>query len=326
MPASRALLTGGAGFLGANLARRLVADGHEVHLLLRPGSDRWRLTGLEASLAIHEGDLADPAAVAVAVASARPRWVFHLAAHGAYSWQRDATRMVRTNVVGFANLLDATFDAGCDAVVNTGTSSEYGAGGDRPPEGQPLRPTTHYAATKATATWIAAQAAHRDGRHIPTLRPYSTYGPWEEPGRLMPTLLLRALDGGWPGLASPDSAHDFIHVDDVVDAYLLVAGARGDDPAPVYNAGTGRQTALRDLVDIVAARLDVKAAPAWGAYPDRPWDTTAWVADASRLRGLGWAPRVSLEDGVVSMAAWLAKHRDVYAARMATPPGGPGAG
>src|SRR5260370_39367375 len=104
--AKRALVTGGTGFVGANLVRRLLAEGHEVGLLVRKGHDPWRLADVSARVHWIEASLAERAALASAVADFRPRWVFHLTAHGAYSWQIDPLAILRMNGLGPAILLD----------------------------------------------------------------------------------------------------------------------------------------------------------------------------------------------------------------------------
>ena len=91
---TRALVTGAAGFVGANVARRLLADGHDVHLLDRPGSRQWRIADLTAHANLHEADLEDPDAVTRVLEEARPEWIFHLAARGAYSWQGDVREIL----------------------------------------------------------------------------------------------------------------------------------------------------------------------------------------------------------------------------------------
>ena len=121
----RVLITGGSGFVGANLTRRSLRDGHEVHLLLRPGHDDWRLRDLDGQLFRHAVDVTVREAVAAAVAAIRPEWVFHLAAYGAYSWQEDLDRMLRTNVLGTVYLVRSAVRHGAEAIVNTGSSSEY---------------------------------------------------------------------------------------------------------------------------------------------------------------------------------------------------------
>ena len=119
----RILITGGSGFIGACLARRLVAEGHDVHLLLRPQANLWRLAGLEGRFTIQRADLGDAPAVSRAVQACRPGLVFHLATHGAYPFQKDRADILVTNLLGTANLLAALENHDYRALVHTGSSS-----------------------------------------------------------------------------------------------------------------------------------------------------------------------------------------------------------
>ena len=159
----RVVVTGAAGFIGANVARRLLEDGYEATLMTGPGSDCWRLAEVEGSAPVVQLDLADGDAVAKAVSAARPEWILHLAAHGAYSWQTDRAAILRTNVVGTANLLEAARQADVEAFVNTGSSSEYGLKGRAPTEEDPLEPNSTYAVAKASATMLCRHVAEADG-------------------------------------------------------------------------------------------------------------------------------------------------------------------
>lgn len=305
----RALVTGGAGFVGASLARRLLRDGHDVHLLVRPGSDLWRLAELRGDARLHEASLEDADGLRRAVRDARPDWIFHLAAHGAYAWQTDAERMIRTNVGGLVHLVDAAAERGFQALVNAGSSSEYGFRASPPREDEPLAPNSLYAVTKAAATHLCRFTALARGLRMPTLRLYSVYGPWEEPGRLMPALVLHGLERKLPPLASPTTAHDFVEVEDVVDAFVRAASEPGDGPDAIYNVGTGVQTSLERLVGIARAVLGIPEQPAWGSMPARPWDTASWVADPGRIgTALGWKATRSVEEGIAGLASWLAAH------------------
>ncbi len=313
----RALITGGTGFVGSNLVRRLLVDGHEVHLLLRPGARRWRLQGLEPDLQLHTADLRDGEAVASVLARARVECVFHLGVHGAYSFETDPSEMVLTNVLGTANLLRAALKAGCGVIVNAGSSSEYGKKDHPAREEEALEPNSYYAVTKAAATWLCRQAAREEGLLAPTLRLYSVYGPYEDPRRLMPTLVAHALEGKWSPLAQPDIAHDYVYVDDVVEAYLLAATTPGQDPGAVYNVASGRQTSLAQLVEVARHCFCVTAEPSWGSYPARPWDTAVWTGATERIQAaLGWAPRHSLEQGLRAMAAWMEEQPEVRRAAL----------
>jgi nucleoside-diphosphate-sugar epimerase len=302
----RALVTGAAGFVGANLARRLLAEGHEVHALVRPGGDRWRLGELGADVAVREADLRDADAVSAAFAAARPDAVFHLGTRGAYSWQAEAREILETNVLGTANVLDACVRADT-ALVNTGSSSEYGFKDHAPAENEPLEPTSVYGVAKAAATLLCSSVARDRGIAVTTLRLYSVYGPWEEPGRFVPALAEAAIRGTLPALGSPSSARDFVWIGDVVEAYLLAASAPGE--GTVYNVGSGRQTTLAEAVEAARRVLGVAEEPSWGSMADRSWDTDVWVAEISKIeRELGWRPAVAFDEGLARTAEWL--HND----------------
>jgi nucleoside-diphosphate-sugar epimerase len=301
----RALVTGATGFVGANLARRLLRDGHEVHLLIRPDHARWRIEAIRRDARLHQADLADAEGVRGVVGRVRPDWVFHLAAYGAYPAEADLPRMVQTNIVGTMSLVQACLETGFEAFVNSGSSSEYGFKDHAPGETAFLEPNSHYAVTKASATLFCRHAALRERAPIRTLRLYSVYGPYEEPTRLMPTLVAHGLRGELPPLVDPDVARDYVYVGDVEEAYLLAAGGSDQPPGAVYNVGTGVQTSLREVVATARRLMGIRAEPRWGTMPPRPWDTTVWVADRRAIEAaLGWRPRHTLEQGLASMIEW----------------------
>ncbi|MDQ1377393.1 MAG: hypothetical protein QOE15_1566 [Acidimicrobiaceae bacterium] len=302
----RVVLTGATGFIGANLARRLLTDGHEVSVFLRPGCSFWRIEDIRGDLRVVDVDLQDEAGVATALRQVRPDWIFNLAAHGAYPWQSELRAMLMTNVLGTVHLLEAAVATGFEAFVQTGTSSEYGAKDHSPPEAEWLEPNSHYAVTKASATMFCRYTGQATGLGVRTLRLYSVYGPWEEPTRLMPTLVMRGLAGELPGLVSPATARDYIYVDDVVDACLAAAAAPGQEPGAVYNVGTGRQSSLREVVELVRAEMGITAEPVWGSMAPRSWDTDVWVADSGQIRAqLGWQPSHALPEGFRLLVGWL---------------------
>jgi nucleoside-diphosphate-sugar epimerase len=281
------LVTGAGGFVGANLVRRLLGEGRRVTALVRPGADPWRLAGLDAD--VVEADVRERGSVPAGFDA-----VFHLAAHGAYSWQDDEAAIRDTNVLGTENVLAA---AGGARVVVAGSSSEYGLKAHPPAEDEPLEPNSAYAAAKAEAT---ARALDHEAV---VLRLYSAYGPWEEPNRLVPTLLARGLEGELPPLVSPRVARDFVHVDDVCEAFVLALGA---ERGRVYNVGSGRQTSVAEVVEVATRLLALDAEPQWGSMPDRAWDTETWVANPERIRReLGWEARIGLEEGLRRTLEWL---------------------
>lgn len=316
--AKRILITGATGFVGAHLARRLLREGHDVHALVRPGYTGWRIASIRADLRLHELDMGDTDALNARVADIRPEWVFHLAVHGAYSSQTALRQMVQTNIVGTFNLVEACLNTGFEAFINTGSSSEYGFKDHAPDEGEWVDPNSDYAVTKAAATQFCRHRAIKQNAHIVTLRLYSVYGPYEDPARLMPTLIRHGFRGELPPLVNPDIARDYVYTDDVDDAYLLAATTDVGRGA-VYNVGTGVQTTLREAVAVARQALNIPAEPQWGTMPDRQWDTSVWVANPARIqRELGWRPRVPFADGFRRMADWLREqpaYHEVYGIR-----------
>lgn len=312
-------MTGAGGFVGANLVRRLAADGHEVVAAVRPASDLWRLAAPGSSARLKGVDilpleLTDERAVERAVDEARPQWAFHLAAHGAYSWQTDSREIVRTNVLGTVNLVEACRASGCEALVNAGSSSEYGFKDHPPDEEEPLEPNSEYAVAKAAATLYCRHLARAGPMRIVTLRLYSVYGPFEDPGRLIATLAVRGLRGELPPLADPEVARDFVAVEDALEAFLA-AIRPGPRPGAVYNVGSGRQTSIEEVVSVARRQLGIAARPDWGSAPRRRWDTTTWVASTRRIvTDLGWRPQTTLEDGFERMVAWLRDSPEVWPA------------
>ena len=148
-------------------------------------------------------DMADAEETAAVLRAVRPDWVFHLAAYGAYSSQTNIHQMVSTNLINTINLVQASLQAGVEAFINTGSSSEYGFKSFAPHEREWLDPNSHYAVTKAAATLYCRQMAQTHPMKITTLRLYSVFGPFEEPTRLIPTLIMQGFAGKLPPLVSP---------------------------------------------------------------------------------------------------------------------------
>lgn len=314
MTAKRAVLTGATGFVGANLTRRLLRDGHDVHLLVRRGFATWRIADIRPDIHLHELDLGDAAATAQTIADIRPDWIFHLAAYGAYSTQTDVGRVYQTNLHATINLLEACLKTGFESFINTGSSSEYGFKDHAPNEKEWVDPNSYYAASKVAATLYCRYSAQRHKAHVATLRLYSVYGAYEEPTRLIPTLIIKGLKGEWPPLVNPNIARDYVYCDDVNDAYLAAATQSEPEPGAVYNIGTGVQTSLREVVDAARAIMHITAEPAWGTMPDRQWDTNVWVSDPTAIRdALGWRARQTFMDGLRQTVDWFRAHPDMIA-------------
>ncbi len=311
----RVLLTGAAGFVGAVLTRRLLRDGHEVHVLLKSSSNSWRIDGLP-ELRRHEVDLRDEERLRTLAESVRPEVIFHLAAHGAYSYQTDPDGIIQTNFLGTWNLLKATARVDYEVFVNAGSSSEYGFKDFAMRETDLLEPNSYYSVAKCAQTLVCQHFAHAERRPVNTLRLFSAFGPYEEPTRLIPTIVRRCLANQPLELVSRDIARDFVYVEDVVDAFLCIdqlARLSGE----IINIGTGVQSTIGDVVQTVRGYTGSSSECRWGAMPARIWDAKTWVADCSKsVRVLGWRPRTTLEAGLQGTVDWIRSEEEAPRARV----------
>lgn len=218
--------------------------------------------------------------------------------------------MLATNVRCTSALLSGAREVDA-AVIHSGSSSEYGYKDHPPREDEFVEPNSMYAVTKVAATHLCRLAA-ATGVRAATLRLYSIYGRWEEPGRLIPTLVHRCLHGGWPPLVGPDTARDFVWVDDACDAFVRAASGELGSDGPVFNIASGVQTTLADVVAAAQDVFDVTTEPQWGSMPARAWDTSTWIGDpTTAARVLGWVAETSLGDGLHKMASWLHEHPEL---------------
>jgi nucleoside-diphosphate-sugar epimerase len=306
----KTILTGASGFVGANLAEKLVNNGHEVHLFLRSGYQTWRIKHLLPYIQIHTVNLLDQESLTAIIKSIRPNWIFHLATFGAYSWQDNSIEAINTNYLSTVNLIEASMKTGFESFINTGSSSEYGEKDHAPKEDEYLEPNSYYATTKAAATLFCRYTAQRTQNPIFTLRLYSVYGHYEDPNRLIPALITKGFKGKLPPLVHPEVARDFIFSEDICSAYLFVASSAGRLPAgSVYNVGTGVQTSIREIVSITREVFSISEEPTWGTMENRSWDTNIWVANNAKLCHAGWSPAYDFRTGYLRTIEWFNQNR-----------------
>lgn len=303
------LLTGAAGFIGANLSRQLLKEGHEVHAILRETSNLWRIEDIVEEMNIHKADLSSANAVHAIVEKVNPKLVFHLAAYGGYHMQQDKQQIIASNVVGTTNLLNAAKKAKVECFVNTGSSSEYGFKDKPMHETDLAQPVNFYGVSKVFSTLLCSYAWLVEKVPTVTLRLFSVYGYFEEQHRLVPYIINCCLKKQQPKLASPRSVRDFVFIEDVVEAYLL-ASKKQEAFGEAINIGSGKQHSVGDVVETVCSLCKAAIVPLWGAEQPRPTELKNWVADITKAKKvLGWKPKHELREGLLKTIKW---HRSGY--------------
>ena len=309
MGSRRVLVTGGAGFIGSALVRRLVADGSRVSVLIRPGGSMERLEGIDG-LQVCAGDLRNAEAVAAAVKVSSPEMVYHLASTSFNQGQATAQDHFETIAGGTLHLLEALKDRAGLRMVATGSAAEYGSGAGLR-ENQPLRPGTVLGAAKVAAFHLLQVSAQTAGLQPVTLRLFTPYGPGEHPRRLIPHVISCALAGQDIPLTAGEQERDFVYLDDVVDA-LLMAASPAVAGGSVFNIGSGQGTRVRDVVERVLGLMGHPVPARFGAVPTRTDEIMQMSADITAAQAqLGWSPRVPLEEGLRRSIAWFAERRQM---------------
>ncbi|MCR4329763.1 MAG: NAD-dependent epimerase/dehydratase family protein [Candidatus Roizmanbacteria bacterium] len=305
-------VTGASGFIGSCMVRRLVNEGNNVHILLRPQANLWRIQDILSQVTVHSADFSKEKELVRIIKKSRPSIIYHFAAYGAYPNQQDGRSAIKTNIEGTWNLLKATEKYDYELFVNTGSSSEYGFKDKPMKETDILEPASYYATTKAAQTLMCAYEARKLNKPIVTIRPFSVYGPYEEPTRFMPQLMNCLYSQKTMKLVDPSIARDFIYIDDILDAYMAVSYLQ-KYPGEVFNIGTGIQSSLETVVQKAFKITKVSTVCDWGSMPKRIWDATTWVADIAKSKKLlQWKPQTSLTKGLLLFWQWYKKNHILY--------------
>lgn len=312
MKIDRILITGATGFVGACLTRRLVSLPGKIHVIVRQSSNLWRIKDLTDKINLHYADLTDIISLSKIVQKIKPEIIFHLATYGGYHFQQDANKIFEINLTGTKNLLTALSTVGFKAMINTGSSSEYGIKKQPMSEDDLLEPVTEYGVSKAAVTLYCQAVARRNNLPVCTLRLFSPYGFFEEAQRLIPSVILACLSGRDPELSSKKSVRDFVFIEDVIDAYLKMASAC-DLTGQIFNIGSGKEYSVEEVVKKIIVLTGKKVSPRWGGVKNPRLEPTTWVADISKTRKfLKWKPVHTLDEGLEKTVTWFKEKVSLY--------------
>ncbi len=329
----RLLITGGAGFIGSNLIRRLLAgDEHDIlniDKLVLPGS-RHTIAEFDARPRYRHLclDLCDYPGLLRACLEFRPDAVLHLAAESHVDRSLDAPGdFIHSNILGTFNLLESCRHYVHDhrslrerfRFLHVSTDEVFGSLDRHQPaftEAHPYLPNSPYAASKAASDHLV-RAWHRSyGLATMISHCSNNYGPWQFPDKLIPLLIDKALSGApLPIYGQGENIRDWLFVGDHVEALLAILDQ--GQPGETYNIGGGHECSNIDLARRLCQVLD-DLRP--GPHPyarqiemvaDRPGHDFRYAIDCGRIRDrLGWQPRTDFDSGLKTTAAWYLEHRD----------------
>jgi UDP-glucuronate 4-epimerase len=318
----RVLLTGCAGFIGMHCAARLLARGDEVvgadnvtpYYSVALKEARLRQLEGQRGFRLERADLADAHACARLFDAVQPDAVLHLAAQPGvrYSLENPGS-YIQSNLVAFANVLEACRRRPPRHLVYASSSSVYGTHARQPwSESDNVdHPISLYAATKKANELMAHVASHLHGVPATGLRYFTVYGPWGRPD-MSPMLFASAILDGRPiqVFNHGNMKRDFTYIDDAVEATLRVFDRPPEETPPyrVLNVGNHQPVALLDYIALLEKALGRKAAKEM--KPMQPGDVPSTYADTRALQALtGFAPDTPLEAGLARFAEWFRSYR-----------------
>jgi UDP-glucose 4-epimerase len=291
------LVTGGNGFIGRHLVRRLLHDGHRVTLLQRsPDRIDPRVVQIPLSRFDVEG-------LAASLSGQRFEWVFHLAGYGVRPTERDPGTMFRLNVEFTRAIVEIAAAWPLKALLIAGSGSEYSLAGVQRPvtEDQPLEAFKLYGASKAAGTLSAYSLATAQKMPFAACRIFGVYGPGEAPHRLLPSLMSGVSGKARIPLSPGLQKRDFLFVDDVIEAFIGLATTLESEPRQyILNVATGEPVSVRSFVEIAAKVMRISEDRlGFGDIPMRADETMLFSGDSARLKALtSWMPRIDLPVGI----------------------------
>ena len=335
----RILVTGGAGFIGSAVVRRLIAQTHHDVLVFDKLTYAGNLSSLasvaqDARFQFVQADICDPVAVRQTLETFRPDVIMHLAAESHVDRSIDGPGdFIQTNLIGVYVLLQAALSywrslsgpaKEAFRVQHISTDEVFGSLGEEGlfREDTPYAPTSPYSATKAGSDHLVHAWGHTYGLPVVITNCSNNYGPFHFPEKLIPLMILNALEGKpLPVYGQGTNVRDWLYVDDHAEALILVA-ERGV-PGQSYNVGGQAERRNIDVVHAICALMD-ELAPDAAIGPraglityvaDRPGHDLRYAIDCSKItRELGWRPRENFETGLRKTVSWYLSHRDWWQA------------
>jgi UDP-glucose 4-epimerase len=307
----RIFITGAGGFIGSHLARRLLDEGAQVHILARKGGSLWRIKDRVDRLVMWDADINDCTTLRTNLCNADPQIVFHLAAQVDVSRSWDLVGpMINNNLMGTINLLSALRECRLESFIYTGSSEEYGTSPSPLGEDQREDPLSPYSFSKLASSYFCQMAAKIFDLPVTIVRLFPVYGPFQEGSMFIPSAIRELLLQKEFAMSPGDQTREFNYIDDIVEAFLRIALCR-DAHGEVFNVGNGIPYRVKEVIDIIQRLVGGDSTVTIGALPYRKGEGMECFCNNQKLKSLtGWSPKVSLEEGLRVTIEWYKSYYD----------------
>lgn len=304
----RVLITGAAGFIGSNLADRLLkVKGTKIEVIGIDNLSYGIIKQIPKRVKFHRVDIRSKKIYPLLEGI---DYVFHLAAKNCISdCHADPLETVNINIDGTVNVLEASRKAGVKKIIYACSSAIYEGSSRFPtPESLP-KPQSYYAISKFASMYFAESYLRYHGLNFTGLMYFNVFGPRQDYRRSVPPVMsafiINLLKGEHPVIyGTGRKKRDFVYVDDVNDFHLLCLKDKRTDNK-IFNVGSGKNYSILDVYNIICGLLNEKIAPIH--RPDLPGETHETLADIREARKVGWLPKIDIITGLGKMISYIKK-------------------
>ncbi len=308
------LITGGAGFIGSEFVRQAVKKDYQVTVIdkLTYAGDLERLKEIWGSINFYRANITNSEFVEHIFDKEKPDVVVHFAAESHVDRSiLNPLDFLNSNILGTYVLLEVSKKQNIGLFVNISTDEVYGELGEtgKFTEESPLKPNSPYSVSKASADMLGRAYFKTYGLPVITIRPSNNYGPWQYPEKLIPVVIIKALQNECiPVYGKGLNVREWLYVEDCADAIFVIIekGKVGE----IYNVGSGEE---RRNIEVVEAILDLLGKPydLIKFVEDRPGHDFRYSMDFSKvMKGCGWKPKTGFEEGLERTVRWYLEHKD----------------
>ena len=308
------IITGGAGFIGSEFARQAVENGLDVAIIdkLTYAGDLERLKEIDGRFTFYKADITNREFIEHIFKKERPDVAVHFAAESHVDRSiLNATPFIETNVKGTQVLLDVAKESGVKLFINIATDEVYGELGNTGEfyENTPLNPNSPYSVSKASADMLGRAYFRTFGLPVITLRPSNNYGPWQYPEKLIPVVILKALNNEKiPVYGKGENIREWLYVSDCAEAILLIV--KKGKPGEIYNIGSGFEKRNIDVVRTILRILN-KPESLISFVKDRPGHDFRYSLNTDKIqKEIGWKAKTSFEQGIEKTVKWYLDNLD----------------